>query len=353
MAKKKVSFFLSGGVGGAERMTVNIAQMLPPDKFDVSIVVIGRSFDILGFVPSSIPIKKLPSNKFGFLISRIWRLIIQEKPDVVFASSVATSFRVIIASRLSRTKVIIRSSGMVGYYKKRDFLKVRYTYPLATLLIAQQEDMRQEMSKMLKIPLNKIITLNNPLDVDTINKKKKAPSPYKEDGCLHYVNVSRVQRVKGHDIAIKALVEVKKRIPHAHLYFVGKYDLSDKYYQQLTELVLSLQLQDSVHFVGYDPNPYRWVANADCFVFPSRHEGLPNALIEASYLGVPCIATRCLNIISEIIHDGYNGYTVEVDDVKAVADGMIRAIELKNFDMLYHSATKNEFVKVFEDICER
>lgn len=353
MTQKKVLCFTMGSVGGAERMTVNIAKMLPPDKFDVSMVVLGSSFAIADFIPSSIRIKKLPFHKLNFLLFRILNLILQEKPDIVFSSSVAVSPRVIIASRLAKTKVIIRSSGMVGYYNKSDYLKVRCTYPLATLLIAQQEDMRQEMSKALRIPLSRIVTLNNPIDTAEIDKKRNEPSPFHNDTNLNYVHVARISPAKGHDIAIQAFYEVKKQKPSAHLYFVGKYDNADSYYQSLLALIEKLCLQDCVHFVGYDPNPYRWMAHADCFVFPSRREGLPNALIEASYIGIPCVATRCLDIIGDIIHDGYNGYTAEVDDVPAVAQGMVQALELQNYQMLYHSAHKEDFVRLFEHACER
>lgn len=351
MTRRKILFFVPSAVGGAERMTVTIAKMLPPDRFDVCIVAIGATKRIFDFIPDNIISKFIfIQNKFSFLTLRILWQIIRERPDVVFSSSVMLSPRVIIASRLAGKKVIVRSSGMVGYYSKGDFLKVRLTYPMATLLIAQQEDMRLEMGKLLKVPLERIVTLNNPLDLIAIDSKKAAPSPYEEEGCLRYVNVSRVQKVKGHDIAIKAFVKVKKDIPHAHLYFVGRFTPEDQYYRQLVELVHSLQLQSSVHFVGYDSNPYRWVSHADCFVFPSRHEGLPNALIEASYLGVPCVATRCLNIITDIVRDGYNGYTTAVDDVDGFAQGMLHAIELKNFEMLYHPSSTEEFVKVFEQI---
>ena len=353
MQKRKILFFLMSAVGGAERMTVNIAKMMALAGYSVIIVAIGKTFPILDFVPSNIKTIKLSHHNFNFLTLRIIKLIIQEKPDLTFSSSVFCSPRVIIASKLLGKKVLVRSSGMVGRYRKADYLKIRFTYPLATMLIAQQEEMRQEMSKLLNIPLERIVTLNNPLDVNTIEERKSAPSPYRDSNCIRYVNVSRVKRVKGHDIAILAFAKVIKAIPNAHLYFVGNYDIKDNYYKQLVDLLTKLKLQNVVHFVGYDSNPYRWIANANCFVFPSKREGLPNALIEASYIGVPCVATRCLNIISDIIHDGYNGYTTEVDDVNAIAESMIKAINLKDYTMTYHPSSDLDFINLFKHLCEK
>ena len=55
--KKKVLFFLPGTVGGAERITVTIAKMLPQDEFEVKFVVVGRGLgDIVKFIPSDYPI---------------------------------------------------------------------------------------------------------------------------------------------------------------------------------------------------------------------------------------------------------------------------------------------------------
>ena len=45
----------------------------------------------------------------------------------------------------------------------------------------------------------------------------------------------------------------------------------------------------NIYFVGYDPNIYEYLEISDYFISASLHEGLPNAVLEACYLGVPCI----------------------------------------------------------------
>ena len=139
-------------------------------------------------------------------------------------------------------------------------------------------------------------------------------------------------------------------ILNLHLYFVGTYDENSDYYHSLLAQIENLGQKESIHFVGYDKNPFRWVKNADCFVFPSRAEGLPNALIEASYLGVPCAASRCLSIVEDIIKDGENGYTVDVDDAEGLAEAMIKATAMKNCRMVYRPGSVKDFVQLLDSL---
>ena len=90
--------------------------------------------------------------------------------------------------------------------------------------------------------------------------------------------------------------------------------------------------------------------HADCFVMPSRLEGLPNALIDAMYLGKPVVATRCIPIIERIVRNSYNGIVVEPDNVEALAEGMRKATLLKDTRMIYQPATGRDFVSLFNSV---
>lgn len=349
--QKKILIFTPGGVGGAERMSALIGKLLPRDMFEVKYVVIGRLRNIYNILPEGYEVDCIPVwNKYAFSTVRIWWKIMREKPDVVFASQVAYNPRVIIASKLAGRKVVIRSSGMIGHYPAMKLWRVKFTYPWADKLIAQQEDMRKEMIKILKVDSEKVVTLHNPLDCPDIDQLSAAPSPYSDNDDVIFVETATVNHRKAQDVAIKAFSIVKKSIPNAHLYFVGKYDENGTYYQEQQKLVAEFDLKECIHFIGYDKNPFKWVKNANCFVFPSRAEGLPNALIEASYLGLPCVASRCLPIVDAIIKEGQNGYVVDVDDVEGMAQAMIKAVNIKDCKMIYSPGKTEDFVNVFEFI---
>lgn len=349
--KKKVLFFLPPTVGGAERMTILIAKMLPQDEFEAKFVIVGKTKgDIVKFIPTNFEITLLPiRGLWDFCTLRIINLLRKEKPHAVFASLMYLNARVIWASKLFRVKSIIRNN--IDLYnalpKNRWYAKLSYRW--ADWIISQQDEMRDGIIKVTHSNPQKVVTLQNPIDTTLIDERAKAKSPYnKDDQSIKFVWTARIHRSKGQDILIRAFYIVHQAIPNSKLYLVGKYELNDTYFQELAKYVKDNELSDSVIFTGFDDNPYKWVANAECYVMPSRKEGLPNSLIDAMFLGKPVVATICVPVVSRIVKDGYNGILVSPENVEAMAVAMQQALLLKNFKMTYIGASKDAFIKLFE-----
>lgn len=352
--KRKVLFFTPPSCGGAERMTVFIAKMLPRNQFDVTIVIVGMDMGDIGkFIPSDYNIKLIRLKKIwhgGFF--KIWNTIRIEKPDIVFSSLLYLNTHIILSAIFFKTKVIVRNNISFDEIKNRTkALIIRITYKFADKVIAQQEEMRDEIISYTGLSPEKVFTLHNPIDTALIDEKAKALSPFdKKDKSIKFVWTARVDRTKGQDILIKAFEIVHRAIPNSKLYLVGKYDQNDLFFQNLRQYINDNKLTKCVFFTGFDDNPYKWVINADCFVMPSRKEGLPNSLIDAMYLGKPVVATICIPVVSRIVKDGYNGILVVPEDIKAMASAMQKAFHLKDFKMTYIPASKDDFISIFRSI---
>lgn len=353
--KKKVLFFLPGTVGGAERMTVLIAKMLPQDEFEVKFVVVGRSLgDIVRFIPSGYSIRQIPIKSIwcGGTI-KMWNVVREEKPDIVFSSLLYLNARLIIVAKLCGTKVIVRNNiDLSRTTHKANIPLVRLTYKWADKVIAQQEEMHDEVISYTGLPAEKVITMHNPIDVDYIKECLKVENPFSQEAQSQYkyIWVARFSREKGQDLIVRAFEMVHRDKPNAHLYLLGKNDEENAFFKSIKDFVESHNIKEYVHFVGFDSNPYRWIKYADCYVMPSRLEGLPNSLIDAMYLGKPVVATKCIPVIDRIVKDGYNGIVVESENIKALAEGMKNAPSLKDFEMTYHPATCEDFISLFRNI---
>ena len=348
--KKKVLFFLPPTVGGAERMTVTIAKMLSNDEFEVKFVIVGRNTgDIVKFIPTSYETLLLPiRGLWDFCTFRIANLIHKERPHAVFASLMYLNARVIWASKLLGVKSVVRNNIDLFNALPKNRWYSKFSYRWADYIIAQQEEMREGIIAATHSAPPKVITRHNPIDTDFINEKSKDKSPYdKNDKSIKFVWTARINRAKGQDILIKAFDIVHRTIPCSKLYLIGKYEKTDGYYQELLQYITAKNLSDSVFMTGFDDNPYKWVVNADCYVMPSRKEGLPNSLIDAMYLRKPVVATTCVPVITRIVKNGYNGILVTPEDVKAMADAMQKALQLRNFEMTYVGARKDDFINLF------
>jgi glycosyltransferase involved in cell wall biosynthesis len=67
------------------------------------------------------------------------------------------------------------------------------------------------------------------------------------------------------------------------------------------------------------------MAEAGCFILPSRSEAWGMVILEACASGLPVIATTACGATVECIRDGYNGFAIPADNVEALADALLRA----------------------------
>jgi len=120
---------------------------------------------------------------------------------------------------------------------------------------------------------------------------------------------------KGFDVLVRAIAQV----PGAFLWLLG----DGQQRAALETLARELGVADRVRFAGWVAEPIHYIASADAFVMPSRHEPLGNTLLEAWQAGVPSVSTR-----SEgpdwYMRDGIDGIVTEIDDDAAIAAGLVR-----------------------------
>ena len=105
------------------------------------------------------------------------------------------------------------------------------------------------------------------------------------------MHVGSILPVKNHSFLLEIFYQLKKRITNAKLICVGGGD-----YSSLKKKAKELNIQDDVVFLGTRNDVPELLQAADIFVFPSKFEGLPGAVLEAQAAGLPCV-------ISDIITD--------------------------------------------------
>jgi glycosyltransferase involved in cell wall biosynthesis len=155
-------------------------------------------------------------------------------------------------------------------------------------VIAVAESVRNDVVHVHGVDPALIHVIPNPIDLDRFtnagrNGAREHVGLEAKDAVLLFVGHDFERKGLGDAIAALTLV----RHPRAHLLVVGAGD-SERYRRQAARAGVA----DRVHFVGRTEAPENFYAEADLFLFPTRHDpgGLP--LLEAMAAGVPIVATR-------------------------------------------------------------
>lgn len=115
------------------------------------------------------------------------------------------------------------------------------------------------------------------------------------------LSVGELNANKNHQIVLRAVACLQDKRIHYGICGRGK----EK--EKLQRLAAKLGIKEQVSFYGFRKDIPRMLAAADCFVFPSKREGLGIAAIEAMAAGVPMITSDCRGT-REYMEDGINGF---------------------------------------------
>lgn len=321
MSKKVLIIINNFGVGGAERLTVDEANEMLRLGIDVRIVTLksepknSLTHD-LRLRPYNISFNNISDIAAWFKLARFIR---EWGPDLVitqlwFANTIGR-----VAALMAGTKRVISFEQNVY-----DTIKTRKMFfadwllqPLSIKIIAVSEAVKRSLIRH-HIRASKIDVLHNGLDItkyiltghaDNVRKEYDIPS----DKFL-YVFVGRLIHQKAVDVLINALKEVSGE---AYLLIVGQ----GKDLEQLKQQAQASGQEKRVVFGGVRSDIPQLLATADCFVLPSRYEGLPLVLTEALAAGKPIIVSD-FEAAKEVITDGENGLIVPREDSHALANAM-------------------------------
>jgi glycosyltransferase involved in cell wall biosynthesis len=305
-------------MGGAERMMVNILNHFAKEGKEVHLIVFHYIGSLKEQLNSNIIIHDLEVTSVKNGLLKLFKTLYSIKPDTIFSGighlNIALApFIPLLKVFLPKSRWVSRETNIASMKNKKskypklfDFL-YRKLYQNYDVIIAQSQDMRDDLLLHYPKAAKKAVIINNPIDIERVT----ALSCEGEVPKINLINVSRFRQAKRHHLMLEVLAKLPK---HYYLTLVG----SGTEEENLKSLVKCLSLDGRVDFAGHQSNPYPYMKQADLFLLTSEHEGFPNVLLEANALGLPVVAFACPGGITEIIEEGLNGFSVtngEVDEM--------------------------------------
>jgi glycosyltransferase involved in cell wall biosynthesis len=194
---------------------------------------------------------------------------------------------------------------------------------------AVSEAVRQYTLREERLNADKVVTIPNGIECDVAPNldavRELRESLRLESAYPVILTVSHVRRIKGIDVLLQAMAQVKRSYPQALLLIAGATN-EPEYLSELQALVETLGLTLNVRFLGKSNRVRELLQLCHLFCLLSRSEGMSNALLEAMASGVPCVATA-VGGTPEVIDDGHTGYLVPSEDPVAAAGRILRLLE--------------------------
>lgn len=354
---KLMIFIPSLTVGGSERVISILCKYLDKDKFDIYLVLLKREGIFLQEIPIEVNIIDLNIRHARKSLFSIIKTIYQHKPDMVFSTLGYLNLIVGIAKFFVSSKItfIARESSIPSFRipsEKYPFLfKLLYSlvYKKYDRIIAQSEYMKNDLIKNFNIESEKVVVINNPVDVENIqNKSIQSIETGFDTTKINLLAVGRLEKVKGYGLLLQALAKLDDRFS---LTILG----DGKEFANLNKIIFDLKIQNKVRILPFQSNPYIYMKQADFLVMSSLVEGFPNVILEANACGVPVIAFDAPGGTAEIIIERFNGMLVKYCSIDALKQSIeeIVYVEFNQDNIMNYIQNKfksKEIIKQYDNL---
>ena len=301
--KRKLSIFINSlDGGGAERVVNNLLNVWVKE-YDCYLILIHnyKFYEI----DSKVKIISLdePKELSGFakflrlpiLAYKLSKITKEYKFDKIVSFLTRANYINVLSNIFTKHQTIINERAMPSLQYQyglngiiNRFL-IKSLYPKADLCLSNSHGNMMDLKNNFNV--TKLKDIHNPFDLDVIEKMSKEEIEI-EKKRFTFVTIGRLDHGKNHKLIINAIKDMD-----ANLWIIGDGELRNN----LKLKIENLELSDKVILLGKQSNPYKYLNQADCFIFASNHEGFPNVLVEALACGLPVISTDCQSGPREIL----------------------------------------------------
>ena len=316
------------GYGGASKMLISVANNLSK-SYSVTICTLLDNKQVQFIAPGVNLVHKPLADKGGYFISRVrmavemHHFIKEEKFDVCIAFLDPAKLISSIAVLFTHCKLILSERGNPTATKS---LKMTIVKLIRRVLQPSKFIFQTSFAKELyPEAAQKIgVVINNAIPPHPFVAKYDYEKNINRE-IKTIVHVGRLDNYsKRQDLLLKAFAKITKKYSNMRLCFLG--DGDDE--TELKNLAQQLSIADKVIWKGYTANVLEVLMDCFIFVLSSDHEGIPNALLEAMSVGIPCISTDCRPGGARLmLSDPSNGLLIPCGDPDAISDAVFKYIQ--------------------------
>lgn len=254
-------------------------------------------------------------------LKKVIKIIKDNNIDIVVAFGFPFNLDAAVIKVLTGEKIVLCERHDPSSVKRRfsQKLEKKLLYPIADGFVVQTNKTKRYYLSHYTKQEQKVCVIPNPV------RYAKPECVANHQRAKEIVTVGRYDnKQKNHIMLIRAFC----RFHNEHLDYLLKIYGEGSDRPAYEAEISKLQAERFVLLMGFEEKPIKKICNADIFCLTSNYEGMPNALIEAMSIGLPCISTRCGGgAAEELIVDGKNGILIDIDNEDALLSAMDRLAE--------------------------
>ena len=306
--------------GGAEKQLAMLAAGLDRDRFTPAVVALRRG----GPVEEELDAAGVPCEVLGFRgkaplagLCRLKRILRRSAPDIVHTWMFTANAYGRVAARWAGGCRVVIGERCVDKWKGRGRLAVdRFLVRWTDAVVANSPSVAHWLADV-GIPESLVRVIPNAFDPRGYRTRPPGAAG-KFGDAPRLVSVGRLNPQKRFDVAIHAMTDIVQVFPGATLTIAGEGPSRPR----LEALAQQLGLADHIKMPGRVDDVPRLLLDGDAFLFASDFEGMPNAVMEAMYVGLPVVAVAAPGV-TDVVEDGVTGILTPPGDGPAMAQGAI------------------------------
>jgi len=367
MKKTRVCQICSGDLwGGKEAVSAALARGIAvSSRIEGSAVVFREGRLLEEFRAAGLRVDLVDERTHGprAIARALQRILGETNPHVLHAHGYKEHVLGALAARGTRTRVVRTLHGLPEPPPPARKIRARALRAIERFVIRLGTHVLVAVSGEIEDRLRgrtgraRLVRIRNGIERDRLPRSCDREGLLRElglpGGTVLFGAVGRLVPVKGLDVLLDAAARFAPDRPEHRYLLVGDGPLREELERRAEELGIA----DRVLFLGHRDDADRVIGCLDALVMPSRHEGMPMALLEARALGVPIVASRTGGIAEAVSAE--DGLLVEPGDAAALAEALrgIRFFPRRPRERFSSSETDEfsasrmieEYVRVYEE----
>lgn len=318
-------------VGGAEKVLVNLVNNMDYKKFDVTVLSLFDEGVNKQFLNNNVKYryafrKAVRGNSYYMKLlspQQLYRFIIPDEFDIVVSYLEGPSARIVGGCPNRKVKIVSWIHCTIHNKKElrqafRGFKEAVECYNRADTLVFVSQEVKRAFLAICPLQTDVQVLYNTNESEKIISKGLEVVQDFKFDNNnFYWCGVGKIVPNKGFDRMIRIQKRLISEGYSTHLLILG----TGKQQTELEKWCINNGIDDTVSFLGYQTNPYKYVSKCNLFVCASHEEGFSTAATEALIVGTP-VCTVNVSGMHELLGDNSEYGLIVENNEEALYNGI-------------------------------